>query len=470
MRIKCGVPEIIAAIPPLVLIFLLIRYCVDIPFTDEWDMVPLVEKFFQGTWSFHDLWEQHNEHRIFFPNLIVLFLARLTSWNIHYEVAVNVLLSFLSFFLLCWQIKKTESLLACGLEAVKSRWLIPAVSLIVFSARPWENWMIGVAIAVFLSVVCAQAGILILSLPGFRWKRLLGALLLGIVSTYSIASGLVFWPVGFLILCVSSYRDRAQRWTALGTWLAVSCAAITIYFYGYAKPQAHPSLWHTLNHPMDFFLYFFTFLGSLVFQNVLACPAGYLGFAGFCLLTAALWRTGGKTPAPDTGAAGRPQCQALVERRLLREAVVPYLGLALFSLGTAAITAVSRAGFSPLQALAPRYVTYSYSFWVSLLVLGAVGARVFQAGGKGGGGILLWCVSYKHTLYFCTIACITFTFFTTIRRMERHNKMLLGARQELLRPTSRILLACRDVEPRTPELVLDRVEVMKKRGWSLFRQ
>ena len=85
--------KILALVPLAFLIWVVVHYAVAVPFMDQWDMVPLLEKTYHGELTFHDLWAQHNEHRPVFPQLIMLLLARLTHWNIHYELAVSITLA-----------------------------------------------------------------------------------------------------------------------------------------------------------------------------------------------------------------------------------------------------------------------------------------------------------------------------------------------------------------------------------------
>src|SRR6267142_5943506 len=68
--------KVLAAVPLLILIWVVARYAIDVPYLDQWDFAPLIDKMYQGQLTFHDLWMQFNEHRIFFPKLIMLGLAR----------------------------------------------------------------------------------------------------------------------------------------------------------------------------------------------------------------------------------------------------------------------------------------------------------------------------------------------------------------------------------------------------------
>src|SRR5271165_1991895 len=73
---------IILSAPAIFILVLISKYCVDVPFWDEWDGIgSLVEKIAHGTLTLQDLFAQHNEHRIFFPRLIILPLVLLTHWD-----------------------------------------------------------------------------------------------------------------------------------------------------------------------------------------------------------------------------------------------------------------------------------------------------------------------------------------------------------------------------------------------------
>ena len=43
-------------------------FAVNIPFMDDWQFVPLLEKAKNGTLTFQELWAPHDEHRLFLPH------------------------------------------------------------------------------------------------------------------------------------------------------------------------------------------------------------------------------------------------------------------------------------------------------------------------------------------------------------------------------------------------------------------
>ena len=79
---------------PVVGYFLLVRgYSLNVVTGDQWDDVVVIGRSHAHLFDWSSLWAQHNENRIFFPNLIVLLLAHTTAFNVQVE-------EYLSFVLL----------------------------------------------------------------------------------------------------------------------------------------------------------------------------------------------------------------------------------------------------------------------------------------------------------------------------------------------------------------------------------
>src|SRR5262245_8231871 len=47
-------------------------FAVNVPFMDDWQFVPLLEKAKEGTLNFQDLWAPHDEHRLLLPRIIII--------------------------------------------------------------------------------------------------------------------------------------------------------------------------------------------------------------------------------------------------------------------------------------------------------------------------------------------------------------------------------------------------------------
>ncbi|GLU55302.1 hypothetical protein [Dyadobacter frigoris] len=92
----------------------------------------------EGKLAFSDLWNSHNEHRIFPTRLLTLLSFELTGvWSNLTETRLNILLGASTPLLLIWLLYK-------GRELYGLRWLVVAV-IVAGAVFPfsWENLLIG---------------------------------------------------------------------------------------------------------------------------------------------------------------------------------------------------------------------------------------------------------------------------------------------------------------------------------------
>jgi hypothetical protein len=336
---------LLTLVPFLCLVLTVVKYAVPVPLWDQWQFVPLIEKSFRGELTISDLWAQHNEHRIFFPKLIMLILARLTSWDIRFELAVNLLLGLGIFAVVMYQTRVTARQL--GVSGLKLA--APAFSLIVFSLSQYQNWLWGWQLAIFLNVLAVVTATVLLTDPRISWSRFTGAAALALVATFSFGSGFIIWPVGLMILWFAAAGGR-ERMVRCGAWSVLSVLAISGYFYHYQR-QAERTV---SGLGVDYALYVCKFLGNSCAQfsetqrwvGVAACVSGAGAVALLVWSGCVLVR-------------GNPRSFKLL---------LPYCGMALYSIGTALLTGIARASLGSDQALASRYCTLTVPFWVALTV------------------------------------------------------------------------------------------------------
>jgi len=204
----------------------------------------------------------------------------------------------------------------------------------------------------------------------FRWRRFAAAACLGIVATYSFADGLLFWPIGLLILLIV-LAGKTERKTGIIGWMTIGTLTLWTYLYHYHKPEAHPPLGLIFKMPVEYAAYVFKYIGSICAQGLGGDTAGdgvlafIFGLAGTVTLGWAGWMLARK--------------QIANSRTLL-----PWFAMSLYSVGSALITGVGRLGFGSDQALSSRYCTMETPLWVSLIVflslLGWGGAKAGNAG------------------------------------------------------------------------------------------
>lgn len=327
------------ALPLVLLIALLIRYSVNVPFWDQWELVSLFEKSARGTLGFADFFAQHNEHRILFPRLIMYVLAKASHWNTNLEVACNVVLAGAGFYFILKLIKKSLS---------GSKYIVPAsilASLIFFSPLQWENWLWGWQIQWFLNTLSVIAAVWIWS----SWhtspiKKFTLAAIMGIIATYSLASGMFVWLICLPIL----WFDKKLRRYIL-PWLFVGGIAVVVHYIGYINPAGHPSKTLFLKEPLQFVEYFVVYMTRpIVFKYILGIVTAVLFLPGSVLLTIWLYTK---------------------EKTAVVVSLLPWICLALYSIATGLTTDASRLGFGVEQAYTSRYVTISNLFLLFVCML-----------------------------------------------------------------------------------------------------
>jgi len=439
----------LAACPFLYLVALLCRYHLDVPYMDQWEFVLLLEKSYESGVTLGDLWAQHSEHRLIFPRLIMPALARLSHWDIRWELAANVALGVGLFAALVGQLRATARRL--GIRG--TLWLVPLVSLIVFSLSQWQNWFLGWQLVEFLNVLAVVVGFILLAHPGGGWGRLVAAIAMGIVATYSFGSGLAFWPVGFVGLVLvdlgagggsagpaaakAASPSRARWWV----WLAASCLVVASYGYGYEPPGYHPSMGLVFARPLEYAVYILTYLGAPVVAYH-GPAAAIAGAGGLALLG---------------GLAG-----LLVRRHAVPlAALAPYLCMGLYAAASAAMTGLGRVGFGADQALSSRYVTMAQLLWISNAVLAYLLAS--GLGREARGTLTRWGFAAAMVLFGLLLAVNGL--YGTLKWTERY-AYRLPARAGLLVGNDPELL--RRLHPDV-EIVKARCEVLRRHGLSVFR-
>lgn len=267
---------------------------------DEWNWIDLMRRGQTGTLTLGDLWAQHNEARMFFPNLIALGIGNLTRYN---EMAF-VLLGCL--FLLGAVIFLT---VACRDEFSQHPvWYIPGL-LIMFSLAQYENILWSFQFAWFLIVCCVGGVLLLLTSPRVSGWRFGLAVLFGVVASYSLFQGLLIWGAGLVALLRPGVSMRLRA-----AWLAVGIAVTAFYFYGLNLTNlGGPPLSQFPSHLPSAIAGFFVAIGSIVPDIWLISPGeqhfsmtmllgGLITLAGLFVLVS--WAYNHRTDRTLTVAAG----------------------------------------------------------------------------------------------------------------------------------------------------------------------
>jgi hypothetical protein len=312
------------ALPSILGLIYIKLFGVNVVFWDQWEVIPLIEKLHTGSLNLNDLFSQHNEHRLFFPKIIMLILAYITHYNNIVEMCFS------------WVLSLATTLLILGMYLQRSGYstntlvkFIP-IAWLLFNFRQWENILWGFQIQIYLCVLGFVASIHMLEEAKKIDKNILLAIFFGIMSSFSFINGLFVWLVGIAYLF---FVKRIKENFSL-VWIYTGILVWSIYFYNWIKPQQHPSLLFMIKNPIISMTFFFVNIGSpLSFEKYRAFGIGIL------LLIFIL-----------------PTFVILVKEKIIKEEA-KWMSMILFSLFSSFSLMIGRSAFGIEYGLSSRYVT-----------------------------------------------------------------------------------------------------------------
>lgn len=333
-------------LPLLILILFTWQQAILVPFNDEFNLIPLIHEMNSGMLTFADVIAQHNEHRPFFPNLLLLGMAKVSHWTIAWEIVADLLLAGVLFMLIVRLVWQTFP------DRVVTRWgLVVGFSWIVFSPNQYENWIWGWEIEWFLCMLGLLVTVTILSSDKPLSKTRLGiAAVAATLADYSLAAGVLVWVAGLIILFCRGEKP-AWKWA----WAAIGVLVATPYYYHYQGTNpAQGSVSYTLEHPVAFVGYVLMYLGNPLSTSHRAVITQIVAaLSGIALLSAFLASC----------------CYVGLRYREAIPRLAPWFALAAFGITNAALTAVGRLKLGTVQAISSRYVTATLVFLLATIVV-----------------------------------------------------------------------------------------------------
>jgi hypothetical protein len=327
---------ILLLLPILASLSYIFIFGVNVPFWDEWGFTPVLNDFYTSHLSFDDLFQQHNEHRIFFPQLVMLGDSYLTQYDVKDLMYMSFLVSMVTFIVIAYMYFKKAG------KGLMSLALFIPVSFIFFSLRQFENILWGWQIQIYLCVLGSIASLFFIGRSKRADVNLIMATLFAIMATFSFINGLLVWPIVLFYLLVNGRYKLSAIWAALG--LAAWCA----FFYGWSHPGYHPPMSYSFFHPVEAAHYLLVNIGApFAFEVYFATLAGFIILALY-LLTFIL----------------------VIKNKSIEENSF-WISLILFALGSSVLCMIGRSGFGIDQAMTSRYTTFS--------ILGVIGLYIMIA-------------------------------------------------------------------------------------------
>ena len=208
-RVPRGVVNLLTVLgfglPVLGYLLMLRGYSVNVVVGDQWDDVVVIGHSYSHLFDWSSIWAQHNENRLFFPNLIVLLLAYTTGFNIQVEEYLSFLMLVGATALFIWSHKRKS-------EGVPWLYYCP-VAILLFSVVQYENALWGFQMAWYLVLLCLAATLTVLDSEKQTWLSFAFAISIAVIGSFSSLQGLLIWPAGIMILWL---RGRG-RWR-YGIW------------------------------------------------------------------------------------------------------------------------------------------------------------------------------------------------------------------------------------------------------------
>ncbi len=274
--------------------WLLRQYSVNVIFGDQWDDVTVIAHSYTHLFDWSSLWAQHNENRIFFPNLIVLVLARVTLFNTQIEEYLSTLMLIVATALLIWAHRR---------RAPTTPWLYYCpVAILAFSIVQYENMLEGFQMAWCLVYLSLAVAIVLIDRASLTWIAFAGAIIAAVIGSFSSLQGLLIWAGGLILL-----YHRHRRTPFVVVWIVCAVASIVVYFRNFSTGEGSPSHAYAFQHPLAALKFFVFAVGDVLGyaqQNAKPGNPGVLIFGvvllGLALFTLVLYgrRRDRNGPAP----------------------------------------------------------------------------------------------------------------------------------------------------------------------------
>jgi len=330
-------------VPVVWMLQTLSRYGVNVPYSDEWLIVPIFQRMEHGITlaTFHDLWHAQNFHRLFFTQSIITIAANITDWNIHAEMYISFIFCLITASIVYLFVRRTikSNLFALLAMLLAGFWL--------FSPVQSENWLWGWDVAWFICTAAAVVSIyLITRATGkYRYVFLTGAIAAGVVSIFSFGWGQAIWPVGLLLLL-----GQKQTKKPIIIWSISALVAYAAYYFHYAHSGPPVPVLAFLHEPINAICYLFVMFGRPYTYDLYAAMT--LGAVSLLLLL--------------------PVSLLLWQRRKQLTPYLPWLGLIFFALIGAVMILLGRLVPDPhintplTDALQPRYTAMPIIYIVGM--------------------------------------------------------------------------------------------------------
>jgi hypothetical protein len=357
---------VLGSLPAFFLFGKIRQNAVNVPFMDDWQFIPLLEKASQGQLTFADLWAPHDEHRLLIPRIVIIGSMFAFKGDYRMQCCISFLVVEIISLCFLWLLIRLNG----ERLGVWVTWSL--ANLALFSPIQSHNWIRPMQFAYFLPYTFLALCICALYLPIGAGSKFAAAAIFALAGNYSFVQGNLIWFVTLpIILLAPQILDEKVRKRFAGSWLTLGLLAVGLYFWGLENNSAQPAYayghkgvpptfdtfeqirenpWPTLVH-MGLFI------------------AGMLGNAvgrGFPVLDNLMLVHRVGVAVLLLASIGVFMAARF---NLLRGRALPWTSLLFFSFVTAAFVCVGRVWRGDYQPLTMRYTTFGTFVIVALVML-----------------------------------------------------------------------------------------------------
>jgi hypothetical protein len=275
-------------------IFIYVRiFGVNVLYLDEWDFASLVRKYQSDGFSFSLFFQAHNEHRIFFPQLLYILVLPLSHMNSKMFMYLNAVLVCIECLFLYLGVRKQFRFPLSRIPV-----MILIIPLFVFNFRQWQNLIWAFQIAFYMVLVSSVISLYLVEKAfssGSKKSKitwLLMAAVFAIIATFSSAMGILVWiAAGVQILIKKTHSGNPGTQMIALSWVAAGILAFLLYTHG-LESGLGSNLIFAVKHPFTFIHFFFSLLSltSIHSLSIVAFPAGIALFAGSVFILHKTWK------------------------------------------------------------------------------------------------------------------------------------------------------------------------------------
>jgi hypothetical protein len=212
-----------ATIPAVLYLLYVAHYSVDVPYADDWNMVPVVVLALHGKLGIGELWSQYGDTRLLIPRLCFVLIG----WIDHFDIRTVLLLSatmFIASYILILPLLRRytgKPLTSLSVLAVGVAW---------FSLADVQNALWSFQLAWYAATFFFVAMIFFLLSPRHRVAMYGLGIGAAVAGSYAIVQGFVLWPVGLICLLLGSSRGR-RTVAEVTVWLSAAAITAAIYLH-----------------------------------------------------------------------------------------------------------------------------------------------------------------------------------------------------------------------------------------------